>query len=205
MALPWTPKQGALLVCGLGWDRGSAANPTIGASWTEFKSQTGASTKQLICAYRYVQVGDTSTLPALVSSGSNFYSQMVCEITGVSGTFASDHVGNDYSGHQASGASMTTTADTTTANNQLALTFFVNYNAGALPSISGTGWMAPGWVDSGGYGGWMVGLQSFPTSGSSVSATLTPGLTSDHQAYIQTLWSSGAAAAGLPNALLVSL
>ena len=66
--LPWTPKLGNLLIAAVGWDCGGAANPTLGSGWTEFKAQTGITSKFLILAYRYVQSGDTAAIAALRQS-----------------------------------------------------------------------------------------------------------------------------------------
>jgi hypothetical protein len=195
VTVPWKPRQGAILVSGLDWADGGGTNPTIGASWTEFKSRVGVTNKMIIACYRYVQVGDTSTIPALVSSGSTFYIQVICELTGVTGTFSTDHVGNDTNAYQATGASLVTTSDTTTANKELALTFYGNYSSGSICAISGTGWNADLHLDGAAiYGTSMLGLQYFPTGSSTVQATLTAGDSTKKQAYIQTLWRGGGSA-----------
>jgi hypothetical protein len=194
--LPWKMKQGSLIVAFIGWDRGNAVNPTIGGSWTEYASQVGSTNKQLIALYYYVQVGDTFTLPQLVSSGSTFYSLSIVEIQNVTGTFATDHI-SDKKGHQASGTTLfNTTADTTTAADELAIEMFVNYNASSHGALPGSGWVTIGdRVDGGVYGIFQLSIQYYPSNGSTVQAGLTP-TSNDHSSYIQSIFLGGAGGGG---------
>lgn len=205
-SLPWVPRQGALLLNTILWQRGDQSGaPTTNSGWTEYKSINGTAGKQIVCTYRYVQVGDTGALPAITTSNSGYNAEVLCEITGLSSTFSLAHAGNDYSARQASGGAMTTTADATTANNQLALIWFGHYNASNDGNtITGTGWIDFPFFDVGSYGGWNLGVRYVPTSGTSVSATLTPDTTSDTSSYVQTLWGAAGSSGPAPfNALNV--
>jgi hypothetical protein len=191
ITVPWTPKVGSLLVAYI--DRnGTSTNPVIGSSWTEWAS-VNLTTKYIVAIYRYVQGGDTAALPAMCTSGGSFTVVSVIELGGGSGTFASDHV-SDKSATQASGSTLTTTADSTTANNQFALLNYGNFDGNAFATTTGfTNYLADDNAFAL-YGAWFVAFKFYPSSGSTVQGTTTPGTTTQPQGYIQSIfnWGQGA-------------
>lgn len=188
ITVPWVPQVGALLVAYIHWGDGNIAAPDIGTGWTQF-NQAALADDGLIGVYRYVQMGDTSTLPALTSSGSNLWAVSIVELHGDTGSFSTDHA-SDQVGAQASGTTFTTTADATTANNQFGLLAFGNYSGTGLLSQTGfTNFLAN--TATGNYGTWGLAFDFFPTSGTTVQSTVTPSDTSDGQFYIQSIFNDG--------------
>lgn len=201
------PVVGNLLIGYLSYDRGANANPILGAGWTTFAAQNGSVNEMIVAFYRYVQGGDTSLLPEIttVGSGGSFYNLNVVELAGgFTGSFLADHV-SDKTGVQTTGLTpIVTTSDSTTGTDQLALVAFSNYNASAFATLAGTGWNYAGCNehDAAVYGAWFVGFQRYPASGATVQSTLTPA-NSDYSAYIQTIFSPGAASGGNSNVQVV--
>lgn len=188
--LPFTPRVGNLLLAFLNWSDGTVASPTIGVGWTEWESASGGTGKQIIGLRRYVQGGNTATLPAFCSAGSTFNSIEIVEMGGVSGTWASDFI-SSKSGWQASGATLTTTSDTTTANNQTALCAYCNFDGNTLGAQSGFEGFVVNGYNFANYGSWTVAKKDYASSGSSVQGTMTATAASHGQAYIQAIFQGG--------------
>jgi hypothetical protein len=191
VTVPWVPKVGSLLLAYLYWSNGSATNPTVNTSkWTDQADAT-LTTKAQLLLYRYVQIGDTSALPALATAGSSNWAVIFVELVGGSGTFGSDHV-SDKVGAQANGATLTSTADTTTANNQVGLLSYGNYDGNGLMSTTGFSGYLDSYFNFGNWGSYFVAFKFFPTSGSTVQGTMTPNNSSEPQSYIQSIFNQGA-------------
>lgn len=189
VTVPWTPHNGDLMLGYISWSNGSAANPTIGGSWTQWDAQAGASTDMTIGLYRYVS-GDTATLAAMATANAAYCTQSVVVIGGVTGTWGGgDHI-SDKSGYQASGASLTTTADTTTHANQFAIIHDNNYNGTAHETVSGSFIDLVNILNNASYGAFGIRYQFYATTSSSVQSTITAG-SSNPLAYIQTIFGNG--------------
>ena len=188
-----TPSVGNLLINALAWKDGtSATTPTMNtASWTEYARVSNAGIPQLIGNYRYVQSGDTATLASVATAGSEFESQIVCEITGVSGTWASDFVSEKHA-RQSSGTSFATTSDSA-PNNSLTLIMVAVYSASTAVSAYTNGFLEMKPDVSGSYGATGTAALYSASSGS-VSTTMT--IQSDPAAYIQTIFIDGSGGGG---------
>lgn len=194
ITLPFVPEQSGLILVALGWSDGGAASPTLGGSWTELASASGGTGKMLILAGRYVQVGDTETLPTLVTSGSQFYTLDILELAGVQGTFAVDNKSNK-TGWQASGSTITTTSDSTTTNEELALLFYINA-LGAFGYSSTTGfdfYQKMDFSTTPSRRSWFAAAGEVATSGATVQGVVTAANAGLPSAYIQALFSNAAA------------
>lgn len=84
-----TPVVGNLLIALIGVNTTSY---TVGAGWTQFDAAvtSGSSTTNMVALYRYVQGGDTSTLPAFFSAGTTYWTHQVWEVPNVTGTWTTD-------------------------------------------------------------------------------------------------------------------
>lgn len=141
--------------------------------WTEFEdvSNTNQYGSGL---YRYVQIGDTTALPAIWTAGVTYWAYEVYEISGVTGTFASDvphHNSTFNSGNVtslASGASLSCTA-----NGSIALIGAGQYNGNVNPTLD-VAWTRDEFgANNSNYGSQVSGEQTGVVSGASISVTVT--------------------------------
>jgi len=186
--VPFTPETGHLLIAILGWD-GVSANPTFDSNWTIFKTQLGASTDYKVGLYRYVQPGDTATLPNICTAGSSVYSLQVLEISGVTGTFSTD-VPQVTSGFQQNATPFPIAGGTTSQPNQFAFISYGEFASTSIATIS-AGWTSVQTFSNNlDYGNDAFWFQYYPTSGSTVSASITPGVLAQPQGFIGLLLST---------------
>jgi hypothetical protein len=150
---------------------------------------SGASTTDNIVRIiaRKVVGGDTTTMPAFCTSGSAFNAWMVVEISGGSGTWATDfHSARNHS-NRISAAAIASAKDTSLVANTFALAFAAAYNETAAGSWS-AGWTVDeNTFNSGNYGSWGCAHQAFVSSGSSVQATFTKAGTNTNAKAIVTI------------------
>ncbi len=162
-----TPAVGNLLIAFIYWGNGNSAQPAINAGWTQFLTVNGnPGSVAGFGLYRYVQAGDTSTLTFLTGT----FGAVVYEISGVSGTFATD-VAASNGKWQATVTSLTSVAETTTIANALTLLSGAQYSGTTNPTFS-AGWTS----DESKHGGtWTVSgaNQIFANNSSSVSGTVS--------------------------------
>lgn len=151
-------------------------------------------------AYRYVQAGDNTTPPSPQASGTGaFWAVQMLEISGMTGTWATDF-DKLTSAYSISHATTVNTTGITNANaGALALVFAGEYDSGAAI----TGPDAPWTTDSnalntGAYGGTAVGHQVFSAAGATVQASLHPQASGGNLTYyaVIILNNSGAQTAG---------
>lgn len=165
--LPGNPTVGNLLIAIVGSNSDIGAH--IAAGWTSFVN--GGATRFGRALYRYVQVGDVAALPAIGSGGGFFWFAEVWEISGVTGTFATDVAATSSIQDQTAG--FNTPAGSTTANGQLVLLGEGSYN-GTGNVTNPAGWTSDILTfDNADYGSWLGSHEAFPTSGTSYSATMT--------------------------------
>lgn len=197
--MTFKPRAGNLLVLYLGWNPiNTTTNPTVDTSnWTTFITQngtsTGATNNMRLGLYRYVQTGDTATLPNITTAGNSEYSIQVLEIGGVSGNWALDHIGS-ISGYQDNHSPFVMGSQSTRGADQFA---WVSY--GELNTTIAAG-VPSGWIEgleeainSSVYGATFCYVKFFPASGSTVSGTITPGVGNKDQCYIQSIFGQGLA------------
>lgn len=135
------PTVGNLIVVFVSWSEADRALPTINTTdWTQFIDVVSGSNHPAWALYRYAQFGDTTALPVLATGGATAYwGATVYEISGVTGTFATDM--ESHAGVVSAGSASTSTISSlaTASPNALVLSHGGQYNGGTNPSISGTG------------------------------------------------------------------
>lgn len=169
--LPSNPTVGNILIAFLGTGSDPSANLAVG--WTSFENGSGgATTRYGRALYRYVQVGDVAALPAIGSGGSFFWFAEVYEVSGVSGTFASDVVA--HSGVYGQAVSpFNTGANSTTGNNQLVLLGAGDYDATTTNMTNPATWTSDILTNNfTNFGSWMGSHKFFATSGTSYQASI---------------------------------
>lgn len=121
---------------------------------------------------RYVQGGDTATMPAFCTAGSGFFSYDGFEVSGVTGTFATDFLCSSTNQTRTSVSAISTFKQHAVANGSLGLVFYAKYNEGSA------GTAPPGWtsdintVNSGNYGSYGCAHLAM-NAGDSAQATFT--------------------------------
>lgn len=169
-------------------DNNSTQPPIDAAKWTSFLTIAGTGSNiRGFAVYRYAQVGDTTTLPFFCTAGpSNYSAVSVYEISGVTGTFASDVVLAQATG-QTGSATMTTAAQVATIANSVVLIAGGQYNGNTNPTIS-AGWTYDDSAHNATFFGSVVnGSQTVSISGTAVSGTLTFSGTTNNTTAFQAL------------------
>lgn len=164
-------KTGNLLLCHFHYKDGTQTAPSNAGNWTHLYDALNGGTIYTQVLYRYAS-SETRTLPAIMSSGGQFSSCTISEISNVTGTIGTD-ITLHHQGYQASGSSMTTTADTTTAANSLGIGSFAEYNGTALHTCTG-GTIEAAALNNASYGSWSVNCQLVASAGGTVQSTWTP-------------------------------
>jgi hypothetical protein len=166
-----TPSLGNLVIVFISWGEANVAQPTIDATkWTQFITDTSGGNVPCFAVYRYVQAGDTASLPAITTSGSAYWAATVYEIAGLTGTFSTDV---ESIGHTHVNATTISLSGATVSNYALVLTHAGEYNAFNNPSITGTGtWTLDesAWNNSN-FGSVGCAHQQFVSGGTSFSLT----------------------------------
>jgi hypothetical protein len=186
LTLGSTPTAGNLIIAFIFTD-GDANAVLDTTKWTDVAHGTGA-TRHWQCVRRYVQSGDTTALPAFCSSGSFFYSTMAYEISGVTGTWATDF-DQSTAGYGISHPShtVTTTSMSTAVANELAVIGNGDYNATQHITVS-SGWTQDiDQLNFSNYGAWTGVHQSFVSASSTVQTTFTNNDSSYDAGYIAVL------------------
>lgn len=149
---------------------------TINASgWPHSTSATASISTYGVALFRYVQPGDTTALPALCTAGSTFSAYEVYEVSGVVGTYATDVQAVSAAANASNPTSLSPTAIVTLGPNALAFLAGGHYNGGADPTLS-SGWTTDEvGHNASNYGSQISGNQAVPTTGTSVSGTVTFG------------------------------
>ncbi len=140
ITLSGTPSTGNLILLFLHVNITTSSVTVDTTKWTVGATVLGGASNnstygQLL--YRYVQGGDTSTLPAQWTAGSTYSAYEVYEISGVSGTFATDVplIQTASSLTNASLTSLQPAALTTTVANAIAIMGGGHYNGVTNPTI----------------------------------------------------------------------
>lgn len=148
--------------------------PTWGNGWTLEQSQAAAFGTSIYLLYRYVQSGDTTSVPNPCSNGLSFLapSIVVYEIGGISGTWAAD---KDQSGSAVKSGNTPSINSLTTNNaNELAVMGISQDAGGSAAPTWSAGWSVD---ESGAASGSLMAYgtasEVFSASGSTVSATIT--------------------------------
>jgi hypothetical protein len=201
--LPSAPTPGNLIMVFVNWSNASGTQPTVDTTkWTQFIT-VNALIGQFagFAFYRYAQAGDTAALPAVTTSGSNYWSAEAFEVTGVSGTFATDV---EYSaGTYVIGNSLTSTSHNTASGGALALVAGGQYNGNTNPSFS-AGWTLDDAANNSGFFGSVAGAhQVMGASGSPVQATITTTFSSSYSTVLFQVIVAGSAPVGIPGWTLV--
>ena len=136
------PTNGNLMIAVLyAFNRSSAQSPAVASGWTQsslFSTTDGLGFHvYLLVAYRYAGASE----PTAQSCTSTSYAEAcmeIWEVSGVTGTFANDHVA-DTNGINAApwtSGTMTIASVTTSANNELMLGLTAEYNGGLSASAN---------------------------------------------------------------------
>lgn len=168
------PTAGNLLIAFLGVNA-SDGGITIGTGWTRFDQviQYQSTNVNMICVYRYVVGGDTSTLPAFATSGTTYWTHQIWEISGVNGTWENDILGC-YSIQGDLMANSALPALPVFANGSLALTGTASYNGNSDPSITGSWTLDNANHNSSNYGS-ASGAHRAVNAGDTLDGTWTQG------------------------------
>jgi hypothetical protein len=174
IVLPAAPSVGNLILVFMFCNIATSSITVNSGSWTVAQSATVSTSTYGKFMYRYVQMGDTATLPALWTAGSTYWSYDVYEISGVTGTFGTD-VPVMATPAQNGGAIATITANsaTSTADNQTSIVATGQYNG------NNNGTISQGYVtdevlaNATNYGFTLCAHRFLPTLGTSVNPTVT--------------------------------
>jgi hypothetical protein len=134
------PTAGNLLMAYLGVNIADSSLVVDTTKWTivdkvyQNDAISGNSLTGLLLA-RYVQGGDTATLPAFCTSGSTYWAHQLWEVSGVSGSLATDLL---FAFGLQDSADRSALAAVTMPVAGMAFTAIVSYNGGSDPSISGS-------------------------------------------------------------------
>lgn len=194
MTLGGAPTPGNLLIAELG-SSVDAYTVLDTAKWTLI-TNGGTSNGQIFAAYRYVQGGDTVTVPPLLTGVKAKISAWVIEVSGVTGTWASDFEGSSATFNNAS-TTLTTTHLATRAANDLALTGAFNYTSGATNITGASGWTFDVQQNNNAnYGAWALAERTFVSSGTDFSTSYTIPTGAQPSGYITVVLSGAGTGAG---------
>lgn len=176
ITLAGAPTAGNLLILFL-HSNIDTANITVDTTKWTLDTAATVSTKTFgQVLYRYVQGGDTATVPAPWTAGTSYTAYEIYEISGVTGTWGTDH--EDTQATAVSGGTPTTTltvSHTTAAANALLLTGAGQYNGSHNPTFN-AGWNADETSNNNAnYGSQASSSQSVVSSGTAITATVSYG------------------------------
>ena len=192
ITLPGAPTVGHLIIVFVHWGEANMAAPTINTSaWTQFITVTSGSNEPCFAVYRYVQTGDTAVLPAICTAGTAYWGATAFEISGVSGTFATDVEAS--SGTFGNVSSITAPSITTASTGTLALLAGGQYNGNTNPTLGGSGtWTTDQSAhNSTNFGSVACGHQTVSASGTAVAGTVTFGASDAGTSVMQCILSGG--------------
>jgi len=171
--LPGAPTAGNLLIAFFNTQGGGESNYVVNtSSWFYIDRTLTNNGDALITAIgRYVQSGDTATMPAFLTSGSTFHSWEVQEISGVSGTWATDFLSSRAISRQLSSNTVVTPDHMALVNGSYAICGYAKYNEGSAGSTP-SGWTADiNTVNAGNYGSFGICYKAGMNAGDSAQAT----------------------------------
>jgi hypothetical protein len=172
-ALTSTPTVGNLIIMHVHCNVAAASIVVNTSKWTDFKDAIVSTTQYGMALYRYVQAGDTTALPNPWTVGTTYSAIDMFEISGVSGTFATDHLSTTENALANATGSLAPTNISTTTANALALVGFGHYDGNSNPTLS-SGWsLDEAQHNSGNFGSVAAGHQAIASSGTSVGVTAT--------------------------------
>ena len=192
ITLPGAPTVGHLIFVFVHWGEAYMAAPTINTSaWTQFITVTSGSNEPCFAVYRYVQTGDTAVLPAICTAGTAYWGATAFEISGVSGTFATDVEAS--SGTFGNVSSITAPSITTASTGTLALLAGGQYNGNTNPTLGGSGtWTTDQSAHNAmNFGSVACGHQTVSASGTAVAGTVTFGASDAGTSVMQCILSGG--------------
>ena len=178
ISLGWTPTVGNLIIVFLHCNI-ATTSITNTANFTVRNTATFTTSTFGQLLNRYVQPGDTSTLPALWSAGSTYWAYEVFEISGVQGNWTADVQATDAVATNTNTNTIASNSIATTSNNVLALMGAGCYDGGSNPTLS-SGWTVDEASNNiSNYGSQVGGHQLYSTSGTSAQCTATVGNVND--------------------------
>lgn len=136
VTLGGAPTAGNLIIELIGCNIASASITINTANWTQFDQaqEPSGNTVVMTALYRYVQGGDTATLPAAWTAGGTYWTHQVWEVSGVSGTWNTDFLSSvPWYG----AISNTAIPQFPIFASGMALSGVASYNGNTNPSISG--------------------------------------------------------------------
>lgn len=169
------PTPGNILVLFVHCNIASGSQTVNTSFWTDWQDavQGGSLVGQLL--YRYVQSGDTTTTGAVWTAGSTYWAYDIYEVSGVTGTLATDALTptNASTGTIGAASSLSAPSITTTQANAVALFGAGQYDGSANPSESSGGWTLDETQHNAAfYGSTGAGSQAVATSGTTVNCTV---------------------------------
>lgn len=174
ITLTSTPTVGNLIVVLMHCNLLSASIVQNTTDWTEFENPNTGGFKYGSGVYRYVQGGDTSTLPVLWTVGTTYWAYEVYEISGVSGVFSTDVPLHNSITTNSAGTSLAASGTlTTTRAGAIALVGVGQYNGNTDPTLS-AGWTRDEFGhNNSNYGSQVSGEQTGLSSGTGITATVS--------------------------------
>lgn len=177
--LPKAPTNGNLLVAWCYFNAaGGAPAPNTGAGWqldTSSRQTTSGFDNYLAVYYKYAGVGESATqTPETVNH--NAWDITIWEVSGVTGSWATDHVATTLAA--ATSPATLTPSTTTTANNELALVGYASGVTGSGGVQADTGVQHGAYYQTGGGGyGHAAGAWHFlePTLGAMIAPVFNTG------------------------------
>lgn len=174
----FTPTAGNLILVFLHCNIAVSSVTVNTTSWTQDLDVNtgGGSPAQLgMTLWRYAQVGDTSTFPALWTAGSSYTAWEIYEISGVSGTWATDHE-NSTSAFASAGTPTTTLScsHTTSNANDLCISGAGQYNGSHNPTWN-SGWTSDETSNNNANYGSQSSANQVVAASSAITSTVTYG------------------------------
>lgn len=174
----FTPTAGNLILVFLHCNI-NQSNVTVNTtSWTQDLDVNtgGGSPVQLgMTLWRYAQIGDTSTFPALWTAGTSYTAWEIYEISGVSGTWATDHENSASAFADAGTPTTTLSCSHTTSNaNDLCLTGAGQYNGAHNPTYN-SGWTLDESANNNGNYGSQASAQQAVATSTAITSTVSFG------------------------------
>jgi hypothetical protein len=183
MTLGGSPTTGNLLIAWLGANNDPASLLDT-TKWTVITVGGGATHAYILAAYRYIQLGDTTSVPALLTGSPGFHAQQVIEITNVTGDWNLDFDKTVAAYNQTGSGTITTSSSATTAESDLVLVGVFNYN-GTTNLTGGAGFSFDvQQVDAVNYGSFTLAEAPFDDIGSNPSTSFNVSNTSFAVGYI---------------------
>lgn len=174
ITLSSTPTAGNLIILFLHCNASRSSVTKNTTDWIEFEDSNNGTTDYGSGVYRYVQSGDTTTLPVLWTAGTTYWAYEIYEISGVTGVFA-----NDVPLHNSTFSATNVTALsspgtlTVTASGSIALVGAGQYDGATNPTIDAA-WTRDEFGNNlSNFGSNVSGHQASLAPGTAITATVT--------------------------------